>query len=193
MWAPLGRDDADHVTDTLTEIDTVQVSHCLYNITCSSVCACSAECDKLRKDGFRSSQYYSQGPTFSDPAQSASSLQDDEEDENDKKVQINTNAANSTSTQLYGCDTQHILSTYKCSECVPSSALNLVLIWQHGHSPSAILTVSLCPLVVRHDKAIFSQPKASITLQAQVTQILIFFLSITVILFFSLMRLSFAL
>ncbi|KAM9338955.1 NHS-like protein 1 [Symphorus nematophorus] len=43
------------------------------------------ECDKLRKDGFRSSQYYSQGPTFSDPAQSTSSLQDDEDDDNDKK------------------------------------------------------------------------------------------------------------
>ncbi|XP_024146901.1 NHS-like protein 1 isoform X3 [Oryzias melastigma] len=44
------------------------------------------ECDKLRKDGFRSSQYYSQGPTFSEPLQSSSSLQDDEEDEeNDKK------------------------------------------------------------------------------------------------------------
>ncbi|XP_034556001.1 LOW QUALITY PROTEIN: NHS-like protein 1 [Notolabrus celidotus] len=43
------------------------------------------ECDKLRKDGFRSSQYYSQGPIFSDPNQSTSSLQDEEEDENDKK------------------------------------------------------------------------------------------------------------
>ncbi|XP_067339132.1 NHS-like protein 1 isoform X3 [Channa argus] len=43
------------------------------------------ECDKLRKDGFRSSQYYSQGPTFSDPIQSTSSLQDDEDYENDKK------------------------------------------------------------------------------------------------------------
>ncbi|XP_029352107.1 NHS-like protein 1 isoform X2 [Echeneis naucrates] len=43
------------------------------------------ECDKLRKDGFRSSQYYSQGPTFSDPIQSTGSLQDDEDDENDKK------------------------------------------------------------------------------------------------------------
>ncbi|XP_056283736.1 NHS-like protein 1 isoform X4 [Pseudoliparis swirei] len=42
------------------------------------------ECDKLRKDGFRSSQYYSQGPIFSDPLQSLSSLQD-EEDDNDKK------------------------------------------------------------------------------------------------------------
>ncbi|XP_027139727.1 NHS-like protein 1 isoform X4 [Larimichthys crocea] len=43
------------------------------------------ECDKLRKDGFRSSQYYSQGPTFADPSQSTSSLQDDEDDDNDKK------------------------------------------------------------------------------------------------------------
>ncbi|KAM9840660.1 NHS-like protein 1 [Aulostomus maculatus] len=43
------------------------------------------ECDKLRKDGFRSSQYYSQGPIFSDPPQSSSSLQDDEDDDNDKK------------------------------------------------------------------------------------------------------------
>lgn len=48
------------------------------------------ECDKLRKDGFRSSQYYSQGPTFSDPTQSTSSLQDDEDDENDKKVSTST-------------------------------------------------------------------------------------------------------
>ncbi|XP_051265980.1 NHS-like protein 1 isoform X2 [Dicentrarchus labrax] len=43
------------------------------------------ECDKLRKDGFRSSQYYSQGPIFSDPSQSTSSLQDDEDDDHDKK------------------------------------------------------------------------------------------------------------
>lgn len=43
------------------------------------------ECDKLRKDGFRSSQYYSQGPTFSDPLQSTGCLQDEEEDDNDKK------------------------------------------------------------------------------------------------------------
>ncbi|MEQ2183725.1 NHS-like protein 1, partial [Goodea atripinnis] len=43
------------------------------------------ECDKLRKDGFRSSQYYSQGPTFSDPKQSTSSIRDEEDDENDTK------------------------------------------------------------------------------------------------------------
>ncbi|XP_047243510.1 NHS-like protein 1 isoform X3 [Girardinichthys multiradiatus] len=43
------------------------------------------ECDKLRKDGFRSSQYYSQGPTFSDPKQSTSSICDEEDDENDTK------------------------------------------------------------------------------------------------------------
>ncbi|XP_059368654.1 NHS-like protein 1 isoform X2 [Carassius carassius] len=42
------------------------------------------ECDKLRKDGFRSSQYYSQGPTFSG---STNSQYEDEniEDEADKK------------------------------------------------------------------------------------------------------------
>lgn len=43
------------------------------------------ECDKLRKDGFRSSQYYSQGPTFSDGIHSSSSLQDEDEDEDEKK------------------------------------------------------------------------------------------------------------
>ncbi|KAK7907809.1 hypothetical protein WMY93_016421 [Mugilogobius chulae] len=42
------------------------------------------ECDKLRKDGFRSSQYYSQGPTFSDPLQ-AGNLQDEEDEDIDKK------------------------------------------------------------------------------------------------------------
>lgn len=49
-----------------------------------SICFLS-ECDKLRKDGFRSSQYYSQGPTFSDPLQ-LGSLQDDEDEDIDKKV-----------------------------------------------------------------------------------------------------------
>ncbi|XP_061667488.1 NHS-like protein 1 isoform X2 [Syngnathoides biaculeatus] len=41
------------------------------------------ECDKLRKDGFRSSQYYSQGPVFSDTAPSGSSLCDDDDDDDD--------------------------------------------------------------------------------------------------------------
>ncbi|XP_076833828.1 NHS-like protein 1 isoform X3 [Brachyhypopomus gauderio] len=36
------------------------------------------ECDKLRKDGFRSSQYYSQGPTFSSPVPSNGPLDQDE-------------------------------------------------------------------------------------------------------------------
>ncbi|KAG5847124.1 hypothetical protein ANANG_G00122700 [Anguilla anguilla] len=39
------------------------------------------ECDKLRKDGFRSSQYYSQGPVFSSSTLSNSSLQEDEDDD----------------------------------------------------------------------------------------------------------------
>ncbi|XP_061741697.1 NHS-like protein 1 isoform X3 [Nerophis ophidion] len=50
------------------------------------------ECDKLRKDGFRSSQYYSQGPTFSDPLQSSSSLQDEEEEEDVDKKSIASSA-----------------------------------------------------------------------------------------------------
>ncbi|KAL0967812.1 hypothetical protein UPYG_G00257420 [Umbra pygmaea] len=44
------------------------------------------ECDKLRKDGFRSSQYYSQGPTFSGRADSQSSLQDDQDDTDKKSM-----------------------------------------------------------------------------------------------------------
>lgn len=55
-----------------------------YLIVACSVCL--AECDKLRKDGFRSSQYYSQGPTFSDSIHSNNSLHDEDEDEDDKKV-----------------------------------------------------------------------------------------------------------
>ncbi|XP_023662698.2 NHS-like protein 1 isoform X2 [Paramormyrops kingsleyae] len=37
------------------------------------------DCDKLRKDGFRSSQYYSQGPTFSGSNMSDDSPQEDED------------------------------------------------------------------------------------------------------------------
>ncbi|XP_035152739.1 NHS-like protein 1 isoform X6 [Callithrix jacchus] len=42
------------------------------------------ECDKLRHDGYRSSQYYSQGPTF---AANASSLCDDYQDEDEETDQ----------------------------------------------------------------------------------------------------------
>ncbi|XP_026146640.1 NHS-like protein 1 isoform X5 [Carassius auratus] len=43
------------------------------------------ECDKLRKDGFRSSQYYSQGPTFSGSTNSQYEDEDIEDNEADKK------------------------------------------------------------------------------------------------------------
>ncbi|XP_053470478.1 NHS-like protein 1 isoform X2 [Ictalurus furcatus] len=44
------------------------------------------DCDKLRKDGFRSSQYYSQGPTFSGSGHSRNSqLEDEDEDDVDDK------------------------------------------------------------------------------------------------------------
>ncbi|XP_052442309.1 NHS-like protein 1 isoform X6 [Carassius gibelio] len=43
------------------------------------------ECDKLRKDGFRSSQYYSQGPTFSGSTNSQHEDEDIEDNEADKK------------------------------------------------------------------------------------------------------------
>ncbi|XP_043075462.1 NHS-like protein 1 isoform X3 [Puntigrus tetrazona] len=43
------------------------------------------ECDKLRKDGFRSSQYYSQGPTFSGSTNSQHEDEDMDDDEADKK------------------------------------------------------------------------------------------------------------
>ncbi|KAL1253782.1 hypothetical protein QQF64_016011 [Cirrhinus molitorella] len=43
------------------------------------------ECDKLRKDGFRSSQYYSQGPTFSGSTNSQHEDEDIEDDDADKK------------------------------------------------------------------------------------------------------------
>ncbi|XP_008054497.1 NHS-like protein 1 isoform X1 [Carlito syrichta] len=42
------------------------------------------ECDKLRRDGYRSSQYYSQGPTF---AANSSSLCDDYQDEDEETDQ----------------------------------------------------------------------------------------------------------
>lgn len=71
-----------------------------------------AECDKLRKDGFRSSQYYSQGPTFSDPAQSVRSLQEDEDDEIDKKVRGRENSE---------C---RIIIMSSHSEILPSSGYN---------------------------------------------------------------------
>ncbi|XP_043858227.1 NHS-like protein 1 isoform X2 [Dromiciops gliroides] len=47
------------------------------------------ECDKLRRDGYRSSQYYSQGPTFSKPG-SACDTYKDEDEESDQKCSISS-------------------------------------------------------------------------------------------------------
>ncbi|XP_048842382.1 NHS-like protein 1 isoform X2 [Brienomyrus brachyistius] len=46
------------------------------------------DCDKLRKDGFRSSQYYSQGPMFSGSNMSDDSAQEDED--MDKKSEVSS-------------------------------------------------------------------------------------------------------
>lgn len=93
VWAVLGsvlHRQLSRDWHAVIKISGIQISFfpSLLYLTCFFVSLCPAECDKLRKDGFRSSQYYSQGPTFADPDQSTSSLQDDEEDENDKKVHM---------------------------------------------------------------------------------------------------------
>ncbi|XP_053344867.1 NHS-like protein 1 isoform X3 [Clarias gariepinus] len=51
------------------------------------------DCDKLRKDGFRSSQYYSQGPTFSGSGQSRISQMEDEDDIDDIDDKSNASSA----------------------------------------------------------------------------------------------------
>ncbi|XP_047677648.1 NHS-like protein 1 isoform X1 [Tachysurus fulvidraco] len=50
------------------------------------------ECDKLRKDGFRSSRYYSQGPTFSSPLLSDRDGQLDQDETEKKKKSSETSA-----------------------------------------------------------------------------------------------------
>ncbi|KAK1338059.1 LOW QUALITY PROTEIN: hypothetical protein QTO34_001167 [Cnephaeus nilssonii] len=47
------------------------------------------ECDKLRRDGYRSSQYYSQGPTFASSGPPSDEYQD-EDDETDQKGSISS-------------------------------------------------------------------------------------------------------
>uniref|UniRef100_A0A7N4V6U0 NHS like 1 n=1 Tax=Sarcophilus harrisii TaxID=9305 RepID=A0A7N4V6U0_SARHA len=42
------------------------------------------ECDKLRRDGYRSSQYYSQGPTFSKASSACDTYKDEDEESNQK-------------------------------------------------------------------------------------------------------------
>ncbi|XP_056422642.1 NHS-like protein 1 isoform X4 [Hyla sarda] len=46
------------------------------------------ECDKLRRDGYRSSQYYSQGPTFSSPSDMVCTSYQDDEDEHSRKPNV---------------------------------------------------------------------------------------------------------
>lgn len=51
----------------------------------------SPECDKLRKDGFHSSQYYSQSPAFSATSLCENVHLDEEKTEKKKKVNLSTN------------------------------------------------------------------------------------------------------
>uniref|UniRef100_A0A2K6TUG3 NHS like 1 n=1 Tax=Saimiri boliviensis boliviensis TaxID=39432 RepID=A0A2K6TUG3_SAIBB len=48
------------------------------------------ECDKLRHDGYRSSQYYSQGPTFAANANSPCDDYQDEDEETDQKCSLSS-------------------------------------------------------------------------------------------------------
>ncbi|XP_053520830.1 NHS-like protein 1 isoform X3 [Artibeus jamaicensis] len=48
------------------------------------------ECDKLRRDGCRSSQYYSQGPTFAAPSSPLCNEDHDEDEEADQKCSISS-------------------------------------------------------------------------------------------------------
>ncbi|XP_005160821.1 NHS-like protein 1 isoform X1 [Danio rerio] len=58
------------------------------------------ECDKLRKDGFRSSQYYSQGPTFSGSSSSQHEDEDLEGDDADKKSTASSGEEEKDSCQM---------------------------------------------------------------------------------------------
>ncbi|XP_075059228.1 NHS-like protein 1 isoform X2 [Mixophyes fleayi] len=50
------------------------------------------ECDKLRRDGYRSSQYYSQGPTFSSsPNMVCTSYQEEDDDGHSQKFSVSSN------------------------------------------------------------------------------------------------------
>lgn len=60
----------------------------------------SPECDKLRKDGFRSSQYYSQSPGFSATSLCENVHLDEEKTEKKKKVNL-TQHKFKHSTSLY--------------------------------------------------------------------------------------------
>ncbi|KAM4043459.1 NHS-like protein 1 isoform 1-T1 [Anomaloglossus baeobatrachus] len=49
------------------------------------------ECDKLRRDGYRSSQYYSQGPTFTSSTDMVyTNYQDDDDDEQSRKFSVSS-------------------------------------------------------------------------------------------------------
>ncbi|KAK7150229.1 hypothetical protein R3I93_011476 [Phoxinus phoxinus] len=58
------------------------------------------DCDKLRKDGFRSSQYYSQGPTFSGSSNSQHEDEDIEGDDADKKSTASSGEEEKDSCQM---------------------------------------------------------------------------------------------
>ncbi|XP_047275066.1 NHS-like protein 1 isoform X4 [Homo sapiens] len=56
----------------------------------NSGCSVVSECDKLRHDGYRSSQYYSQGPTFAANASPFCDDYQDEDEETDQKCSLSS-------------------------------------------------------------------------------------------------------
>ncbi|KAF5903393.1 NHS-like protein 1 isoform X3, partial [Clarias magur] len=67
----------------------VEDLHCQAKVNLRTVLR---ECDKLRKDGFRSSQYYSQSPTFTSPLLSDGDGQLDQDKMRKKKKSLETSA-----------------------------------------------------------------------------------------------------
>ncbi|KAM4695145.1 NHS-like protein 1 isoform 2-T2 [Discoglossus pictus] len=49
------------------------------------------ECDKLRRDGYRSSQYYSQGPTFSSSSSMVCTSYQEDSEEHERKFSVSSN------------------------------------------------------------------------------------------------------
>ncbi|TSN67122.1 NHS-like protein 1 [Bagarius yarrelli] len=83
----------------------VEELHCQAKVNLKTVLR---ECDKLRKDGFRSSQYYSQGPTFSSPLLSDEDRQLDRDEITNKKKSSETSSEEEKLVYSFRTQTPHL-------------------------------------------------------------------------------------
>lgn len=116
-----------------------------------------AECDKLRRDGYRSSQYYSQGPTFSSSSSAICGSYQDDYEEIEQKVMMGGKVMEKmyVCCSLMACN-NIIQIRWDCQKVVKMLVLLNCSGIRSSHFPCllkiTVLLMNLYKVIIWHDK-----------------------------------------